>query len=335
MPEPEAASQSPGAPAPIRVDAAEVLVPGAPFPPILGTQIPGTQITGTRIASASSDGAGATGTGSNGVLDIFDPGAIPAALLLLFATMLALRVLRRSADAWAQRRVERRLAIKQTMTLIELGSYAVATMLAASLVLELSTQALLALSGTLALAGGFLLRDLGESVMAGLSILLSRPFQVGDRITFGGHYGEVREIGLRTIRLVTLDDNLVTIPCAKILTEPVASANAGELACMVVIPFYLAASADHRRAREIVEDAVLSSRFLDLKRPRNVLLSLSLHEGAGTVIQLTAKAYVFDTRHEKEFLSDVTDRVLFAFRQAGIPLAAHEPHRASLPALAG
>ena len=276
----------------------------------------------------SSPGADLEGAG---VLDFVDPGALPLALLVLVGTVVVLRLVRRSANALAERRLERRLAIKQTTTLIEFAAYAVSGLFAASLVVELSAQAVLALSGTLALAGGFLLKDLGESVVAGLSILVSRPFQVGDRITFGGHYGEVREIGLRTVRLVTLDDNLVTIPSAKLLTEPVASANAGQLACMVVIPFYIGPSADHRRATEIVEDAVLSSRFLDLKRPRKVLLRIELHEKTGVVIELCAKAYVFDARHEKDFASDVTDRVLTSFREAGIPLAGSEELPAPRP----
>lgn len=265
--------------------------------------------------------ADAPPTPDTGLLDFFDPGALPLALAVLAGTALVVRLVRRSADALAARQKERRLAIKQGMTLVEAASYALATVIAVSMVLDLSAQAVLALSGTLALAGGFLLKDLGESVVAGLSILVSRPFHVGDRITFGGYYGEVQEIGLRSVRLVTLDDNLVTIPCAKILTEPVASANAGQLACMVRVPFYLAPSADHARARQIVQDAVLSSRFLDLARPRTVLTELEMRDGVGSVTVLTAKAYVFDTLHEREFASDVTDRVLRAFRSEGLALA--------------
>ena len=64
-----------------------------------------------------------------------------------------------------------------------------------SALFELSAQAIFALSGTLAVAGGFLLKDVAEATVAGVSILVSRPFQVGDRISFGGYYGEVRDIG--------------------------------------------------------------------------------------------------------------------------------------------
>ncbi|MEO1175064.1 MAG: mechanosensitive ion channel domain-containing protein, partial [Myxococcota bacterium] len=156
--------------------------------------------------------------------------------------------------------------------------------------------------------------------LAGISILTNKPFQVGDRIAFGGYYGEVKEIGLRTVRLVTLDDNLVTIPSNKFLTEAVASANAGELDCMVVMPFFIAATADHLRASEIVRESILASKYLFLGKPLVVLISNQLTRDGRVYVELTAKAYVFDTQHEKAFGSDVTDRVLRAFKSERIPL---------------
>jgi small-conductance mechanosensitive channel len=255
-------------------------------------------------------------------LAFFHPDAVPLALLLLIGAALAVRVLHRIAGGLADRMTVHRLAIKQGATLAGFIIYAIGAMAGVGSVFELSAQALFALSGTLAVAAGFLLKDVAESIVAGLSILISRPFSVGDRISFGGYYGEVKDIGLRTVRLVTLDDNLVTIPSSKFLSESVASANAGALDCMVVMPFHVAATADYERARDIVRDAVMSSRFCYLGKPITVLLGAKLVEQIGVVVEIVAKAYVFDARHEKSFSSDVTDRVLCALREAEIDLPA-------------
>jgi hypothetical protein len=40
----------------------------------------------------------------------------------------------------------------------------------------------------------------------------------------------------------------------------------------------------------------------------------------GAVLELTAKAYVYDARHETSFSSDVTDRVLRAFRSSNVEM---------------
>lgn len=284
-----------------------------PYAPSAPSEAPQTQVSVPGLPEIGDSVEG-------GALAFFKPEAVPFVLALLIGTTLLVRLSQRLADRTAERVVEHRLAIKQGMTLVGFASYGVAFVIAASSLFDLSAQALLAVSGTLAVAGGFLLRDVAEATMAGISILLTRPFQVGDRISFGGYYGEVREIGLRTVRLVTLDDNLVSIPSNKFLQEPVASANAGALDCMVVVPFYLATHADHARARQIVHDAILSSRFLYLGKPVSVLVSMRLADEVGAVIELTAKAYVYDARHERTFASDITDRVLRSLRQNGIPL---------------
>lgn len=259
---------------------------------------------------------------NEGALAFFKPDAIPYAIFVIVGTAIGVRLIQRLANSAAERVMRQRLVIKQAVTLLGFAAYGVAGVVATISLFELSAQAIFALSGTLAVAGGFLLKDIAVATVAGVSILISRPFQVGDRVSFGGYYGEVKDIGLRSVRLVTLDDNLVTIPSSRFLSDPVASANAGSLDCMVVIPFFVSPGTDHRRARHIVQDAVLSSRFVYLGKPIVVLVSMRLEAQLGAVVELTAKAYVFDARHEKSFASDVTDRVLSAFRSNGVEFPA-------------
>ena len=259
--------------------------------------------------------------GEGSLWALFNPDKIPAAVLIIGASIVAVRALSKLGDRLAEKADSRRLAVKNARTIVGFLIYVAAAFFAASSVFRFSSQALFAVSGTLALAAGFALKDLAASFLAGLAILATKPFQVGDRISFGGFYGEVKDIGLRNVQLVTLDDNLVTIPTNKFLTEPVASANAGALDCMVVIPFYLDSKADHRRARQIVNDAVLASKYLYLGKPFSVRVSQVMRDDARSVIVLNAKAYVFDARHEKAFASDVVDRALWAFRESGIGLA--------------
>lgn len=255
---------------------------------------------------------------AGGALDFFNPDAVTYVLFVIIGTGVVVRIAQNLANRVAERFISHRLLIKQGVTLLGFAAYGLAGVVALTSLFDFSSEALLALSGTLAVAGGFVLKDFAEDTVAGVSILLTRPFQVGDRIRFGDVYGEVRDIGLRSVRLVTLDDNLVTIPSSNFLREPVASANAGELDCMVVIPFYISTDADHDRAKQIVHESVLSSRFLYLGKPVSVLIAMHLADHAGAVVELTAKAYVYDARHEKTFASDVTDRVLKNFRANAI-----------------
>jgi len=255
------------------------------------------------------------------LMQIFDPSAIPIAIGWIVGAIVVIKIFLKILGRISERFAARRLMLQQAGTLIAFAAYVVAFVLAFTSLFDLSPEALFALSGTAAVTIGFALKDVAASFLAGITILVSKPFQVGDRVTFGGFYGEVREIGLRSVRVVTLDDNLVTIPSNKLLTEPIASANAGNIDCMVVVPFQIAPEADHARAQEIVRDAVLASKYLLLGKPFTVLLGTRLTERGLAVVELTAKAYVYDMRHEKAFSSDITDRVLTAFRENRIPLA--------------
>lgn len=242
---------------------------------------------------------------------------LPIALGLLVAVFLAQHFMRRLLDDMGERFTDRRLLLKKVAAIGRLVLIVTGVIAALAMTLDLRSEALFAVAGTVGLAVGFAFKDLLASLMAGVLLLIDEPFQVGDRISFGGYYGEVTEIGFRSVRLVTLDDNLVTIPNSAFLTDSVASANAGALDCMVVVPFYLGAAEDFQLARRIVTEAGATSRYVYLQKPlTTVLRDAFMGERFVTVIEL--KAYVFDARYEKAFMSDVTERVKIAFRREGL-----------------
>ncbi|MBA2321930.1 MAG: mechanosensitive ion channel, partial [Deltaproteobacteria bacterium] len=186
---------------------------------------------------------------------------------------------------------------------------------------NLTSEVLFAIGGSVAVAVGFGLKDLLASLMAGLLILFDRPFQVGDRVQIGDTYGEVVEIGLRTTRIVTLDDNLVSIPNSRFLTDSVASANAGALDQMCVFTFYVRPDQDYLRAKRIVYESAVTSRFVYLRKRVSVQLKeapVPGLDGMGPAIHLTCKAYVMDGRFESAFGTDVHERAKAGFRAAGI-----------------
>ena len=241
----------------------------------------------------------------------------------------AIRLTTSFLDGLGERFTRRRLTFKQLAAVAKFVIMLVAALFVATTLISFSNEALLALGGSAALAFGFAFKDILASVIAGIILLFDRPFQVGDRIAFDGHYGEVKEIGLRSVRLVTLDDNLVSIPNNKFLTDSVASANAGELNQMVVLTFYIGCDEDFAEAKEIVRDAAVSSRYVFLDKPVNVYLregpvpGLAIH----FALELTLKAYVFDGRFETAFATDVTERVKRAFKEHDIHSIGEHQHQ--------
>ncbi len=140
-------------------------------------------------------------------------------------------------------------------------------------------------------------------------ILFDRPFQVGDKIQVGAFYGEVVRIGLRSVRIVTPDDSLVSIPNTDIVNQSVSNSNSGEFNCQVVAEFFLPLDIDLFKLKKIAYRAAAVSQYVYLKKPIRVILKNEIYEGR-SVLKVRLKAYVLDLRYEFQFASEMTETVM-------------------------
>lgn len=211
----------------------------------------------------------------------------------------------------------RRLLIAQIVTVTSFAVYILGGTYLFYGIIQPPKALLLAVSGTLAVALGLSLKDLIASVVAGIILLFDRPFQVGDRVTFDGTYGEVTSIGLRAVRLVTLDDSVVTIPNSKFITDLVSSGNIGALDMMIEINFHVDLASDISLARKLLHEAAITSRFVFLKKPVSIVLT-EVNFSERPAMQIRVKCYVIDVRFEKALQSDILLRGNEALKAAGI-----------------
>lgn len=72
--------------------------------------------------------------------------------------------------------------------------------------------ALLAGLGIGGLALAMAAKDTVANIFGGFTIFADKPFKIKDRVKIGGFDGTIKEIGLRSTRLVTLEGRVVTIP---------------------------------------------------------------------------------------------------------------------------
>jgi small-conductance mechanosensitive channel len=75
---------------------------------------------------------------------------------------------------------------------------------------------ILATGGLVAVILGFAFREIGENLLAGLFLGLSRSFEVGDLIESSGHTGRIRNIELRHVHLRSEGGRDIFIPSAQI-----------------------------------------------------------------------------------------------------------------------
>jgi small-conductance mechanosensitive channel len=81
--------------------------------------------------------------------------------------------------------------------------------------------ALLATLGIAGLAISLAAQDSLKNLIGSVTIVLDRPFQVGERIVYKDFDGVIEEIGLRSTKLRTLTGHVVTIPNSNIVNDPI------------------------------------------------------------------------------------------------------------------
>lgn len=85
---------------------------------------------------------------------------------------------------------------------------------------------LLAAAGVGGVALAFAIRSIFENFLAGVLILLRRPFRAGHEIVSKDHEGTVEDINLRAVVLRTYDGQRVFIPNGQILNAPLVNRTA-------------------------------------------------------------------------------------------------------------
>ena len=144
-------------------------------------------------------------------------GGVATSVLVVIGAWLGMRFLRDSVTKLSKRFLSQRLLLEKIATFAQFSVYITTGLTVVVLSFELNESVITLIGGTVAVSVGFAIKDLVASFIAGMMIMVDRPFQVGDRVTFGGEYGDITAIGLRSVRLQTLDDNTVTIPNNKFL----------------------------------------------------------------------------------------------------------------------
>lgn len=242
------------------------------------------------------------------IMKIFEAQKLLTFVLGVLALVAINKILKNIAQKFGDQLPSKRLLILQVITILIFLIYITGTIALFYGALKPSKELVLALGGSIAVAMGLALKDLVSSLVSGLILLFDQPFQVGDRVSFNGTYGEIKSIGLRTVRLVTLNDDLVTIPNSRFLTDVVSSGNSGNMDMMVVIDFFVALDADLKKVKKIIEETIVISKYSYLKKPISIVVNeTSLNNIIALKIQ--AKAYVMDVKYEKAFQSDIVSQV--------------------------
>ena len=174
--------------------------------------------------------------------------------------------------------------------------------------------------GIAGIVAGFAARDSLENFIAGVTVLVDKPFGVGDYIKVNDQYGQVDEITLRSTRLRTVRNRIMVLPNTEMIKEKVMNHTKRNV-LRLDIPFGIAYKERPDEAREallpIVED---DDRILSDPSPTAVVTEMD-----DSSVNMLLRFYLRDPSQEVPMRWEYTEKVRETLRDADIEIPF--PHR--------
>ena len=174
--------------------------------------------------------------------------------------------------------------------------------------------------GIAGIVAGFAARDSLENFIAGVTVLVDKPFGVGDYIKVNDQYGQVDEITLRSTRLRTVRNRIMVLPNTEMIKEKVMN-HTKQNVLRLDIPFGIAYKERPDEAREallpIVED---DDRILSDPSPTAVVTEMD-----DSSVNMLLRFYLRDPSQEVPMRWEYTEKVRETLRDADIEIPF--PHR--------
>ncbi|MDF1501345.1 mechanosensitive ion channel family protein [Roseisolibacter sp. H3M3-2] len=209
----------------------------------------------------------------------------------------------------AQRRGEHRTLELAIGRLAQVAILVVGVLIAVTAAFPSFTPAnLVSTLGIGGVAIGFAFKDIFQNFLAGLLILVTRPFRVGDQIRYKDYEGTVEDIQTRATYLKTYDGRRVIIPNGELYTNSV-TVNTAFSRRRWQYDVGIGYGDDVERARTIILDALQQAQDVEPDPKADVIVV----ELAGSSVNLRARWWT------KSPMGDglaAQDRVLTAVKQA-------------------
>lgn len=171
--------------------------------------------------------------------------------------------------------------------------------------------------GVGSLALGMAAKDTLANMIAGFTLLLDRPFVVGDRIRLAsGETGDVLAIGMRATRLKTQDETLLVMPNAVLVGERVINLSRPDRRATTRLDLGVAYGSDLRQVKRLMVESALASEWTDSQRPPQAYLT----RFADYAIQLQLVFWVKDYAEQQRATSDVYEELYGRLVTAGVEI---------------
>ena len=190
-------------------------------------------------------------------------------------------------------------------------------------------------AGVIGLALSFAAKDTLSNLIAGILLILDRPFEVGDRIEIWGapkdasSWGDVEEIGLRATKIRTPDNLVVVIPNNEIMRRDIINYTASGDDIRLRLSVGIGYKTDAKLAKKLILGVADSIDGIN-KEPEPVVITRQMGDSS---VVLQVRVWIANARRRRAIGDTLADGIKEAFdaNQVEIPFPQHDVYIRSAP----
>ena len=215
-------------------------------------------------------------------------------LLILLIAILIIRIIRNFAHQWKEDWAARTksTADDRMIPLVEKILKTIIIILAVIFIFnawDINISPLLTTAGIAGLAVGLAVKDSLANILGGIQLVLDKTFKVGDKVQLeSGEMGVILDIGLRTTKLKTYDNEVLYIPNGNLANAKVKNFTVPDLSIRVNVNFGVEYGSDPEKVQQVVLEAI---RGIDtvLEEPEPLVQFLKMSDFS---LDFVARAWV-------------------------------------------
>ncbi|MEE8553509.1 MAG: mechanosensitive ion channel family protein, partial [Desulfobacterales bacterium] len=176
-------------------------------------------------------------------------------------------------------------------------------------VLGINVMPFVAGAGVAGIAIGFAAKDTLSNLIAGILLILDRPFEIGDRIEVwsapagSASWGDVVDIGLRATKIKTTDNIVIIIPNNEIMKRDIVNYTIITSKIRVRVNIGIAYDADINKTKGIILDVADSAEWI----AKDPLPKVVVRNFGDSSVDLQLRVWIDDARKRMDTISYITD----------------------------
>ena len=188
------------------------------------------------------------------------------------------------------------------------------------------------IAGALSVGIGFGLQNIVNNFVSGLILLFERPVRKGDWIQVGTTEGYVKDIRIRSTRIITFDRSDVIVPNSELISNQVTNFMLDNIRGRAIVQVGVAYGSDTEKVRRILTQVAEENELVvkDGTSPQPLVLFRGFGESS---LDFELRVHLYDVDRRLSTISNMNFAIDKAFREEGIeiPFPQRDVHVKDLP----